>query len=219
MRYAERTKRPPRTLTDREVKKLLEVTGKAKEGFRDHMIFSLALGCGLRESEIVALNIEDVARVVKPGSTGKKPSWKELAPKRIIELKVFKRAGKGVGADPKFQRVHVPDATYYKLEKYLKMIEAHTFYLDTMLFRSRKGNRLSDRMVREMFQKWQQRAGFDTIYNFHCLRHTAITNVRRVSKDIRIAQKFARHVNINTTLRYEHASDEEIAAAVKGIAA
>lgn len=212
MSYAERTRRPPRTLTDREAKRLLKVTGEAKAGYRDHVIISLALGCGLRESEIVALDVGDVTR------DGRKP-------RRIIQLRVFKGAGKGRGREADFQRVHVPDATYYKLEKYLRNFDprfgdsARRYRPDAPLFWSRQGNRLSDRTVRLMFHKWQKAAGFDTLYNFHTLRHTAITNVRRTSKDIRIAQKFARHVNIGTTVRYEHASDEEVAAAVKELAA
>ncbi len=212
MSYAERTKRPPRTLTDREVKKLLKVTGEAKAGYRDHVILSLALGAGLRESEIVALDVGDVT------SDGRKP-------RRIIQLRIFKRAGSGTGTEAKFQRVHLPDATFYKLEKYLQNFDprfgdtAARYRPDAPLFWSRKGHRLSGRAVRAMFHTWQKRAGFDTTYNFHTLRHTAITNVRRTSKDIRIAQKFARHVNIGTTVRYEHASDEEVAAAVKDLAA
>lgn len=209
MRYADRTKRPPRTLTDREVKKILDVTGQARDGFRDHMIISLALGCGLRESEIIALDVLDVS------SDG-------LKPKRIIQLREFKRAA--AGADPNDHRVHVPDATYYKLEKYLAADwKTQRPSTGTPLFRSRMGRngrmgRLGDRQVRRMFRKWQKRAGFDQLYNFHCLRHTAITNVRRAS-NIRLAQRFARHANIATTVRYDHVSDEEVAAAVKAVRA
>jgi integrase/recombinase XerC len=204
--YAERTRRPPRTLTDREVKKILDVTGKAKDGFRAHMIISLALGCGLRESEIIALDVGDVS------ADGRKV-------KRIIQLRDFKRAG--AGADPKDQRCHVPDATYYKLEKYLRAKwgdQSLAGDLGRPLFPSRQGRRLCDRQVRRMFAAWQVRAGFDQHYNFHCLRHTAITSVRRRS-DIRLAQRFARHANIATTVRYDHVSDEEVAAAVKGLTA
>jgi site-specific recombinase XerD len=90
---------------------------------------------------------------------------------------------------------------------------------DWPLFSSRKGNRLSLRQVRGMFRRWQEKAGIDHFYRFHELRHTAITNVRRKTKDIRIAQLFARHANIETTLRYEHASDEELVHAVKDMRA
>lgn len=171
------------------------------------MIISLALGCGLRESEIVGLDVLDVSR-------------DGLKPKRIIQLKIFKRGGQHEGADPNFQRVHVPDATYYKLEKFLRAEWKHQSPGEGMpLFPSRQSLRLSTRQVRRMWRGWQQRADFDQVYPFHSLRHTAITNVRRASKDIRIAQKFARHVNIGTTVRYEHASDEEVARAVKDLAA
>jgi site-specific recombinase XerC len=81
------------------------------------------------------------------------------------------------------------------------------------------GRRLSTRSVREMFMSWQIRAGFDQHHNFHALRHTAISTVRRQTKDIRLAQRFARHANIATTVRYDHVSDEEVAAATKGLPA
>lgn len=215
MSYAERTARPPRTLTDREVKKILKVTGEAKSGFRDHMIISLALGCALRQSEIVGLNVEDVA-----GPDG-------LEPKRAIQLRVFKRGGKYGGTDPDFQRVHVPPATFYKLKKWLRSEwKDRTPSKGTPLFVATHGNvtgpagrRLSSRSVREMWQTWQRRAGFERHYNFHILRHTSISNIRRSTGDIRIAQRVARHVNIATTVRYDHVADEEIVQAIKGVIA
>lgn len=203
MSYAERTKRPPRTLTDAETKKILDVTGKAAAGFRDHMIISLALGTGLRESEIVALTVGDVTKADRK------------TPKRTIQLKVFKRAG--AGNDPNDQRIHLPDATFYKLEKYIRQVRADQWYPDTPLFFSRKNLSLSTRAVRGMWRLWQLRANFDLLYPFHTLRHTFITNVRRKTGDLRLAQKAARHINIQTTVRYEHASDEELSAAVKGM--
>lgn len=208
MSYADRTNRPPRTFTDREVKKLLKTTGAAKGGFRDRVIISLGLGCALRQSEIVALNVGDVT---KDGKT----------PKRSIQLRVFKRAG--LDAKPADQRVQLPDSVYYLLEKYLRT-DFGGFKIGQLnkgepLFWSRKGQRLSDRMVREMFRNWQIRAGIDQPAGFHITRHTAISNVRRKTGDIRIAQKVARHTNISSTIRYEHASDEEVAAAVKDLEA
>jgi integrase/recombinase XerC len=208
MSYADRTKRPPRTLTDREVKKILKTTGEAKAGFRDRVIISLGLGCGLRQSEIVALNIGDVT------ADGK-------TPRRSIQLRVFKRAG--LDAKPADQRVQVPDAVYYLLEKYLRSdfggFKLGQLRSDAPLFWSRKNQRLADRSVREMFRKWQVRAGVDQPAGFHITRHTAISNVRRKTGDIRIAQKVARHTNIASTVRYEHASDEEVARAVKDLVA
>jgi len=201
--YANRTRRPPRTLTDAEVAKLLKVSGRDREGFRDHLIFSFALGCGLREHEIVGLDVADVAKL----------EGRTLRPLRTLKLRVFK--GSGGRADPELQRVPLPDGTFYKLEKYLSMIDA----TDGPLFRSRKGGvRLSTRAVRGMFKKWQIAAGFDHPYAFHHLRHTSISNMQRAARDVRVTQRFARHANINTTTLYEHASDEEVLRATKGLA-
>lgn len=200
--YAERTKRPPRTFTARELAKILKAAGQAADGFRDRVIISLAVAMGLRQSEIVALEIGDVAK--EDGRT----------PKRTIQLRVFKRSGRG--ANPKDHRLPVPDSTFYLLEKYLTMIRAWEYYRETRLFTSRKNQSLSTRAVRAMFQKWQAAAGIDQRIGFHCLRHTAITNVRKVS-DIKHAQRFARHANITSTARYDHVSDDELAAAVKGL--
>jgi len=207
MAFATRNRRPPRTLTDEEVARLLKVSGDHREGFRDHMIFSFALGCALRESEIVGLDVGDVT------ADGRKP-------RRTLQLRVFKRGGGH--SDPSAQRVPLPDATYYKLEKYLKVLplERHAGHWPARpLFTSRKGGaRLSTRAVRELFRKWQTAARFDHLYSFHHLRHTAISNVQRAARDIRVTQKFARHANIGTTTIYEHASDEEVVRAVRRLA-
>ncbi len=208
MSYADRTKRPPRTLSDAEQRQLLKVSGEHADTFRDHLIFSMALGTGLREGEIVALDLGDVIH-------GKKV-------RRMIQLRYYARKGNHPDAfDDADQRVHLPDGTFYKLEKYVRTkwgaMLGHAPPEDP-LFSTRQSERLSTRRTRELFGEWQQVAGFDHLYRFHELRHTAITNVYRKTKDIRIAQRFARHARIDTTTRYEHASDQEVANAIRGLA-
>jgi site-specific recombinase XerD len=207
--YADRTRRPPRTLSDAEQQRLLKATGAHADTFRDHLLFSLALGTALREGELVALDVGDVQR-----ADGK--------PKRSIQLRYFARKGKNRDSvDARAQVVHLPDGAYYKLEKFLRVerggMKRHA-PPDEPLFEARGGRRLSTRRVREIFEEWQERAGFERRYTFHELRHTAITNAYRATKDIRIAQRVARHARIDTTTRYEHASDQEVANAVKGLA-
>ena len=58
--YVESIRRAPRTLTDREQKALLRVTGEHRAGWRDHVLFAMALGTGLRAHELVALDVGDV---------------------------------------------------------------------------------------------------------------------------------------------------------------
>jgi integrase/recombinase XerC len=200
MAFATRTRRPPRTLSDAETAKILRLTGEHRDGFRDHVILSVALGMALRESEIVGLDVRDVS------NDGRRP-------KRTIHLRVFKRAG--VDIDPSAQRVPVPDGTYYKLEKYLRLMKLE---LDEPLFPSRQSSRLSARRLRSVFREWQILAGFSKPYHFHALRHTACTNLYRRTRDIHVVARFARHANIATTTIYTHVSDEELREAAKDLA-
>jgi site-specific recombinase XerD len=86
---------------------------------------------------------------------------------------------------------------------------------DAPLFVSRGRNRLSLRMARTAFRRWQQRAGLDRIHSFHVLRHTACTNLYRKTRDIRLVQRFARHVNIHTTTIYAQPTEEDLMRAVR----
>jgi integrase len=76
--YADST-RTPRTLTEREQKLLLKVTGEHRAGYRDHVLYAMALGTGLREHELIALSVGDMFR--------------DGRPKRRLLLSVFKGAG------------------------------------------------------------------------------------------------------------------------------
>lgn len=201
MTYAARTRRPPTTLTDDEVRRLLAVTGKSADGFRDHVIFSLALGAGLREFEIVALNVGDV--LTEEGGVRKR-----------IKLRTFKGSE---GRRDDRQRVHLPESTYYKLEKFARVEKLRDMYTDAPVFWSRKGNRLSMRAVRGLFARWQREARFDELHNFHRLRHTAISLFYRRTRDPKLTQIFARHLHFDTTEIYCHPSDEDLAKAVRNL--
>lgn len=214
MSYIERAaKLPPRTLTVAEQKKLLATSGKHRDGLRDHVIFSVALSTGAREMEIVGMNVGDVVPLDREGS----PRW-PLKVKRTIELRIYKRLA---NTPAEAQYLRLSDAAFFKLQKYVDAtFVARGFKpsADAPLFRSRKGGRrLSTKAVRTLFHVWQRRAGFSKLHGFHILRHTAISNAYRDSKSIRLAQRIARHADIRTTMRYEHASDEDVERVAKGM--
>jgi integrase/recombinase XerC len=183
-----------------EQARLLKVTGEHRDGFRDHVIFALALGTALREHEIVALDVGDVLH-----SDGRI--------RRRIALRTFKRST----ADPATQEVFLPDAAWYKLSKFIgwKRSSGESLDVEAPLFLSRRGQRISTRTLRYLFRLWQGRAGFDRIFNFHALRHTALTNVYRSTRDIRLVQRLARHKSVDTTTIYAAPSDEDILRAVR----
>lgn len=200
--YANNVKRPARTLTELELVKLLRVTGLHRDGFRDHVIISLAVATGLREHEIVALNLGDISQ------DGQRAQ-------RHVKLRVYKRASK----EPAVQEVILSDNLRAKLDKLLRTRarDGGTRSLESPLFVSRLGSRLSLRQLRRLFQVWQERAGFERRFNFHSLRHTACSNVYRRTKDIRLTQRFARHASLESTMIYTHTSDEDLLRAVQGL--
>lgn len=200
--YIDSVKRPPKTLTEHEQKLLLKTTGEHVRGFRDHVIFSIALGTGLREHEILALNVGDCF-----GPDGKS--------QRRIQLRVYKRSRD----TSEGQEVVLPDLIRAKLDKFWgwKKRQGQSLAPDAPLFQSARKQRLSARQLREVFHGWQERAGFERRLNFHALRHTACTNLYRKSRDIRVTQKFARHASVVTTSIYTHPSDEDLFRAVRDL--
>lgn len=199
MSYATRA-RPPRTLTVDEVRALLRATGEHSSSYRDHMLFSMALGTGLRESELLALDCGDVVN----GDGG---------PVARLVLRVFKRCTD----KPAPQEVMVPDKLRHKLARFLKWKKRRGESIDANapLFVARGGRRLSDRRARELFGGWLTKAGLSSSLSFHSLRHTFCQRLYEDTRDIRVVQRAARHADMATTTRYAQPSDEYVARAVE----
>jgi len=108
--------------------------------------------------------------------------------------------------------VFLPDALVVKFRKFWRHKAARREGLgpEDALFCSQSRGRISPRRVQFAFRTWQVKAGFDRLYPFHGLRHTAVTNVYRRSRDLFLAQRFARHVSPLTTTIYTHPSDDEL---------
>jgi integrase len=198
--YADAIAKPPRTLTDLEQKLILKTTGEHRDGYRDHVIISLALGTGLREHELLALDCGDVFD-------------EDGRARRRVTLRVFKRSAD----EPANQEVVLPDLVRAKLNKLRgwKKRKGESLAVDAPVFLSRLGRRLSARQLRHAFALWQERAGFERRLSFHSLRHSACSAIYRSTKDIRLTQRFARHKSILTTSIYAHPSDEDLVRAVR----
>jgi site-specific recombinase XerC len=190
---------PPMTLSNEEQSRLLEAV--ARDGSRrDLALLTLALGTGLRLRELVGLNVGDV--VTRSGEV----AWKVVLPKGITK---GRRGG----------MAFLSDKVRSALEDHLasKRAIGESMARTAPLFRSSQTRRLSLRRVQLIFVHWQRVAGFEHLYNFHTLRHTAITNVYRATKDLFLTQRFARHANPITTVAYTHPSDEELYAKIGGL--
>lgn len=180
----------PTTLTTDEQRVILRAT---TGNVRDHTIFSLALGTGLRLAEIVGLSVGDV---FSPDGTPR------------VRVRVRAEIAKGSRAADVF----LPDRLVAKLRRFWrwKRERGEDASPDAPLFCNQSRARISKRRIQFAWTTWQQRAGFDRAYGFHSLRHTAVTNVYRASRDLYLAQRFARHASPLTTTAYTHPSDDEM---------
>ena len=147
----------PTTLTQSEQRLILRATAKHP---RDHLIYSLALGTGLRLGEIVGLNVGDVFN-----GNGR--------PRTRIRIRA-EIAKRGKAGD-----VFLPDKLVAKLRRFraFKKQRGESLDDDAPLFCNQSRTRISKRRVQFAWREWKKRAGFDRLYPFNCLRHSAVTNV------------------------------------------
>jgi len=185
----------PTTLTQAEQRLILRATAK---NIRDHAIYSLAFGTGLRLGEIVGLNVGDVFN-----GNGR--------PRTRIRIRP-EIAKRGKAGD-----VFLPDKLVAKLRRLrsFKKERGESLEPDAPLFCNQSRTRISKRRVQYAWREWLKRAGFDRLYPFHCLRHSAVTNVYLATRDLFLAQRFARHVSPLTTTVYTHPSDEEMRGQIR----
>jgi integrase/recombinase XerC len=185
----------PQTLTTDEQRLILRATAKNP---RDHLIFSMALGTGLRLAELTGLNVGDV---FAPDGTPKT--------RLRIRREIAKRGRAG--------DVFVPDKLVPKLKRFrrFKKKRGEGLESDAPLFCAQSRRRLSKRRVQFAWREWQKKAEFDRLYPFHALRHSSVTNVYRTTRDLFLAQRFARHASPLTTTIYTHPSDDEMCAKLR----
>ena len=136
----------------------------------------MALGTGLRLRELLGLNVGDVS-----------PDGRQVRKRVVLAVTKGNRRGE----------IFLSARLISKLRRFLawKRRNGQSLNPCAPLFLSAQGRRLSPRAAQWRFAWWQERAGFDRRYNFHCLRHSAVSNLYRASKNLFLAQRFARHAS------------------------
>ena len=165
---------------------LSAVDGKNQE--RDYAILTLFLNCGLRISELVGLNLQD------------------------IQDETMRILGKG----NKVRILYLNDACQAALNRYLAVRRPITGRDANALFLSSQNERISRSTVHSMVKKRLLEAGLDaTQYSSHKLRHTAATLMLQNGVDVRAVQEVLGHDHLNTTEIYTHIDNEALRVAAK----
>jgi len=177
----------PRYLTLEESLRLLDsVDGENAE--RDFCILTLFLNCGLRISELCALNLTSV---------------------REDKLTI-------IGKGNKERTVYLNAACQGALEDWLAVRDRSGSADPYALFITRKHTRVTKDGVHYMIKKRLAAAGLDsTKYSAHKLRHTAATLMLQNGVDVRTLQEVLGHEHLNTTQIYTHVNSESLQSAAQ----
>lgn len=179
----------PKYLTLEESLELL-TSVKSKFTQRDFCIITLFLNCGMRVSELVGINLEDI---------------------RDNTLKLL---GKG----NKERVVYLNDACIAAINDYMAVRETSISPGSlskadrNALFLSKNGKRLTVRRVEQIVGECLKLAGLSGQgYSPHKLRHTAATLMyQHGGVDIRVLKEILGHSNLGTTEIYTHVSSGQI---------
>lgn len=180
-------KRLPKYLSlDESLALLHSIEGKNEK--RDTCIITLFLNCGLRLSELVAINFKDI---------------------KDNTLQV-------IGKGDKERSVYLNDACQKALKEYIAVRPKDVKDHDA-LFISERGTRIGKRTVEMMVKKYITMAGLDPKkYSPHKLRHTAATLMHKYGGvDIRSLQQILGHESISTTEIYTHVDSEQVKEALE----
>ena len=155
---------------------------------RDYAILMLFLNCGIRRSELVALNLTD-----------------------IYEDRI-----RVVGKGNKERIVYFGSACRKALDIYLCERNKIILSDNKALFGSRDHNRISVTAVHRLVKKHLLAAGLDsTQFSAHKLRHTAATMMLSGGVDVKTVQEVLGHENLNTTQIYTHIENTELKIAAE----
>jgi tyrosine recombinase XerC len=160
-------------------------------GRRDRAILELFYASGLRLSEIVGLDLDDVnltSRIVRVLGKGNK--------ERLVPF--HPAAAEAICA----MALDRNDSSL-KLEVRSSKLDRHGRRRDP-LFLSLRGARLTPRSVDRIVRRYAQAAGVRAGISPHALRHTFATHLLNAGADLRAIQELLGHANLSTTQRYTH---------------
>jgi len=187
IRTPKQEKRLPKYLEVSEIEKLFSNCDTSTLlGSRDRAILETLYSTGMRVSELVALNIEDIdlgQSVVRVAGKGKKQRVIPIGPgavKAIVHYLDLRRNAMRGRQDP------------------------------AALFINKHGQRLSTRSVRRKLDKYLLEAGLDLSVSPHTLRHSFATHMLQRGADLRSVQELLGHQSLSTTQIYTHLTGDKV---------
>jgi integrase/recombinase XerC len=191
IRTPKQTKRLPKAITVEQVEKLLSAPDNRDTlGARDRAILETLYSTGVRVSELVDLNRNDLdhtGQTLNIRGKGKK--------ERIVPL-----GSHAIAAIRHYLTLLEPDQRFASLRQQSMSDPA------IPLFVNKNGGRLSTRSVRRKLDKYLKSCGLDSTISPHTLRHSFATHLLDNGADLRSVQELLGHQSLSTTQIYTHLS-------------
>jgi integrase/recombinase XerD len=179
--------RLPRVLTVEEVETLLNQPNTSKSiGLRDKAMMELLYASGMRVSELLSIDVEDIN----------------------LDLGFLKCVGKG----SKERILPVGSIAIKFIRKYFN--EARNELIKTndidILFVNNRGGKLTRQGFWKILNKYSRTAGINKHITPHTLRHSFATHLLENGADLRTVQEMLGHADISTTQIYTHLTKSRI---------
>ena len=173
----------PKFLTEDQVATVMDLASLSgtPEGQRDANILELLYATGLRVSELVSLNVQDVdfrEGYIRCWGKGSKERIVYLYPKAVTQLKEYIAK----------QR---PNMVNGKKDQ-------------PALFINHRGERLTRQWIWSILKTYGENAGIDQRITPHTLRHSFATHLLQNGASLRHVQELLGHSSISTTQVYTH---------------
>src|SRR5262245_1252247 len=182
-----KSRKLPRVLTYAEVKRLLESVCESDPiALRDRALLEVMYGCGLRASEAVGLDVNEVdlrRGFVRPHGKGNKERIVPLGREAAAAVTRYLRSGRPqlIGSRPQ-----------------------------SRLFVNFRGGPLTRQGLYKIIQRHAKEVGLEGRMSPHTLRHSFATHLLSGGCDLRSVQEMLGHADVATTQLYTHLSGERI---------
>ena len=186
-------KKLPRVPTIEEMNNVLDGAMPEVAAFpeRDQLIFELHYGCGVRNSELTGIYLEDIrlsAEAILVRGKGKKERYVPFGGTATAALAVYLPARQ-------------------------KLLAECPGNKDTRaLLINRRGGRLTTRSVGRIVKKIAVAKGLSSDVHPHTLRHAFGTHMLEEGADLRAIQEMLGHERLSTTQRYTQLSTKHVLA-------
>ena len=184
------SKRLPVFLNEDEAALLVEAPDLGTTlGVRDRALLETLYAGGLRVNELVAMNIQDVDLISGVVRVMGKRARERLAPLGSEAIAALKN--------------------YLKNARLLLLAKAPMSF-ENAVFLNRWGNRLSERGIRKLIDKYVEQVCLERKISPHALRHSFATHLLNAGADLRSVQEMLGHVSLSSTQIYTHVTNARL---------